>query len=33
MKEGSEAHQALSLIFHRDILPNVMVIDGANAQT
>jgi hypothetical protein len=26
------AHEALSLIFHRDGAPNVMVIDGANAQ-
>jgi hypothetical protein len=33
MKKESEAHEALSLIFHRDGLPNVMVMDGAKAQT
>jgi hypothetical protein len=32
MKKESESHEALSLIFHRDGVPNVMVIDGANAQ-
>jgi hypothetical protein len=33
MTKESEAHEALSLIFHRDGLPNVMVMDGAKAQT
>jgi hypothetical protein len=33
MKKESEAHEALSLLFDRDGLPNVMVIDGAKAQT
>jgi hypothetical protein len=33
MKLESEAHDALSLLFHRDGVPNVMVMDGANAQT
>jgi hypothetical protein len=32
MKLESEAHEALSLIFHRDRVPNVMVMDGAEAQ-
>jgi hypothetical protein len=32
MKKESEAHEALSLLFQRDEVPNVMVIDGANAQ-
>jgi hypothetical protein len=29
----SEAHEALSLLFHRDGFPNVMVMDGAKVQT
>jgi hypothetical protein len=33
MKLESEAHEALSLLFHRDGVPNVMVMDGAKAQT
>jgi hypothetical protein len=32
MKKEKEAHEALSLLFHRDGVPNVMVMDGANAQ-
>jgi hypothetical protein len=32
MKLESEAHEALSLLFHRDGVPNVMFMDGANAQ-
>jgi hypothetical protein len=32
MKKESEAHEALSLLFHRDVVPNVMVMDGAKAQ-
>jgi hypothetical protein len=32
MKKESEAHDALSLLFHRDGVPNVMVMDGAKAQ-
>jgi hypothetical protein len=32
MKKESEAHEALSLLFHRDGVPNVMVIDGSKAQ-
>jgi hypothetical protein len=32
MKKESEAHEALSLLFHRDGVPNVMVMDGARAQ-
>jgi hypothetical protein len=32
MKKESEAHEALSFFFHRDGVPNVMVMDGANAQ-
>jgi hypothetical protein len=32
MKRESESHEALSLLFHRDGVPNVMVMDGANAQ-
>jgi hypothetical protein len=32
MNKESEAHEALSLLFHRDGLPNVMVMDGAKAQ-
>jgi hypothetical protein len=33
MKLESEAHEAFSLLFHRDGVPNVMVMDGAKAQT
>jgi hypothetical protein len=33
MKLESEAHEALSLLFHRDGVHNVMITDGANAQT
>jgi hypothetical protein len=33
MKLESEAHGALSLLFLRDGVPNVMVMDGDNAQT
>jgi predicted unusual protein kinase regulating ubiquinone biosynthesis (AarF/ABC1/UbiB family) len=32
MKKQKEAHEALYLLFHRDGVPNVMVMDGANAQ-
>jgi hypothetical protein len=32
MKLESEAHEALSLLFHRDGVPNVMVMDGAKAK-
>jgi hypothetical protein len=32
MKKASESHQYLLLLFHRDGVPNVMVMDGANAQ-
>jgi hypothetical protein len=32
MKRESEAHEALSLLFHRDGVPNVMVMYGAKAQ-
>jgi hypothetical protein len=32
MKRESEAHEALSLLFHRDGVPNVMVMNGAKAQ-
>jgi hypothetical protein len=32
MKKESESHEALSLLFHRDGVPNVMVTDGAKAQ-
>jgi hypothetical protein len=32
MREKKEAHEALSLLFHRDGVPNVMVMDGAKAQ-
>jgi hypothetical protein len=32
MKIESEAHDALSLLFHRDGVRNVMVMDGAKAQ-
>jgi hypothetical protein len=33
MKLESEAHEALCLLFHRDLVPNVMVMDGAKAHT
>jgi hypothetical protein len=33
MKKESAAHEALSLLFHRDGVPNMMVIYGAKAQT
>jgi hypothetical protein len=33
MKKESEAQEALSLLFHRYVVPNVMVMDGAKAQT
>jgi hypothetical protein len=32
MKLESEAHEAFFLLFHRDGVPNVMVMDGAKAQ-
>jgi hypothetical protein len=32
MKKESEAHEALSLLFHKDGVPNVMVMDGSKAQ-
>jgi hypothetical protein len=32
MKKEKEAHESLSLLFDRDGVPNVMVMDGANAQ-
>jgi hypothetical protein len=32
MKKEKEAHEALSFLFHRDGVPNVMVMDGAKAQ-
>jgi hypothetical protein len=32
MKKEKEAHKALSLLFHRDGVPSVMVMDGAKAQ-
>jgi hypothetical protein len=33
MKKESEAHEALSLLFQRDGVTNVMVMDGAKTQT
>jgi hypothetical protein len=33
MKLESEAHEALSLLFHRDGVPNVMFMYGSKAQT
>jgi hypothetical protein len=33
MKKQSEAQYALSLLFYRDGVPNVIVMDGAKAQT
>jgi hypothetical protein len=32
MKNETEAHDALSLLFHKYCVPNVMVMDGAKAQ-
>jgi hypothetical protein len=32
MKKESEAHEALSLLFHRDGVPKVMVMDKAKSQ-
>jgi hypothetical protein len=32
MKKENEAHEALSLLFHRDGVPNLMVMDGSKAQ-
>jgi hypothetical protein len=32
LKKEKEAHDALSLLFHRDGVHNVMVMDGVNAQ-
>jgi hypothetical protein len=32
LKKEKEAHEDLSLIFHRDGVPNVMVMDGSKAQ-
>jgi hypothetical protein len=32
MKKEKEAHEALSLLFHRDGVPNAMIMDGAKAQ-
>jgi hypothetical protein len=32
LKKEKEAHEALSLLFHRDGVPNVMVMDGYKAQ-
>jgi hypothetical protein len=32
MKKEKEAHEDLSLLFHRDEVPNGMVMDGAKAQ-
>jgi hypothetical protein len=32
MKKEREAHEALSLLFHRDVVLNVMVMDGSKAQ-
>jgi hypothetical protein len=32
MKKESEAHEILSLLFHRDGLPNVVVMDGSKAK-
>jgi hypothetical protein len=33
MKLEIEAHEALSLLIHRDGVPNVMVTNGSKAQT
>jgi transposase-like protein len=32
MAKEKDTHEALSLLFHRDGFPNVMVMDGANAH-
>jgi hypothetical protein len=32
MKRENEAHEALSFLFHRNGVPNVMVVDGAKEQ-
>jgi hypothetical protein len=32
MKKENEVHEALSLLFHRDGVPNAKVMDGAKAQ-
>jgi hypothetical protein len=32
MKKEREAYDALSLLFHIDGVPNIMVMDGTNAQ-
>jgi hypothetical protein len=32
MKKESKGHEDFSLIFHRDGVPNVMVMDGIKAQ-
>jgi hypothetical protein len=32
MAKEKDAHEALSLLFHRDGVTNVMIMDGAKAQ-
>jgi hypothetical protein len=32
LKKENKAHEALSLLFHRDLVPNDMVVDGSKAQ-
>jgi hypothetical protein len=32
MKKEKESHESISLLFQRDRVPNVMVVDGAKAQ-
>jgi hypothetical protein len=32
LKKEEDAHEALSLLFHRDGFPNVMAMDGTKAQ-
>jgi hypothetical protein len=32
LKKETQSHEALSLLFHRDGVPNIMVMDGAKAQ-
>jgi hypothetical protein len=32
LKKEKKSHEALSLLFHRDEVPNAMVMDGAKAQ-
>jgi hypothetical protein len=32
LKKEKEAHEALFLLFYKDGVPNVMVMDGARAQ-